>query len=237
MGMFLSKIKGLLTRGRVSTVCHLSLIAVLGYFAYPQLAGFFGYPEHAPANLEISPAATLQAMTDEDLRRFASNDQLPEYLRANDWVRTRIVEKTLRDRLPHELVLRWDRDLRNNPQPTPVITASNDHVLPVSAQFDPSQRGVLGVQFVARGAGLTVSYVYPSSAAARAGLHVGDEILSINGGRVASQTDLMRQLTDAANRGGHAQIEIQREYTRRFVTADVSGQSAAIMANRGSQRY
>lgn len=237
MGTIVSMIKGWLTRGRATSGGVLSIIIFLGYFAYPQLASFFGYPELAPANLDISPAATLQAMTDEDLRKFATHDQMPDYLKASDWVRTKIVERALRDHLPHELVMRWDRDLRNGPQPASNAAASNDHIMPVRAEFDPAQRGVLGVQFVARGVGLSISFVYPGSAAARAGLHVGDEILSINGGRVASQADLMRQLTDAANRGGHAQIEIQREYTRRFLSADVSGQAAAIMANRGTQHY
>lgn len=227
MSKSVARIKKGFTRRRVVAAAVTVSLALVAVFAYPYArqwisganAGTFMEPES-------NPSAVLEAMTDDELRQFALNNRLPDYLQPQDWVHAEVLRQALREQSAIELVKRWERD------------RSGVGIGAVSPTNDPagSQRGVLGVQLVNHGYGLTISHVYPQSAAWHAGLRKGDQILAVNHRRVVSQEDLIGQLHQAANSGGIAQLEIVRNYARHYVTANVSGQAVHV-ANRGVTRY
>jgi len=232
-----SKIRGLVTRGRAFASGSVLLVTLAAYFGLPYGKDFVGAwtnPDYS-AQPENSPVETLSAMTDTDLRDFAVRDKLPVYLSTNDWTRARIVREALREHLGQELVKRWDRDA-NSVASAPFTQTATNQLLSSVPQNESNGRGVLGVQIGNNGYGLSVTQVYPNSAAARAGLRVGDQILSVNQRRVTSQAELVAQLHAAANDNVYAQLEVLRQGTRRIVSADVTGRSANI-ANRGFLRF
>ena len=222
MSKSVARIKKGFTRRRVVVGSVALIIVVAAVVAYPYAKRWFGdSSSQAFMQPDSNPSAVLEAMTDDELRQFALHDRLPDYLQPQDWIHAEVLRQALREQTPAEVFKRWDRERSGLGSAT---TAS------------ASQPGVLGVQLVNHGYGLTVSHVYPQSAAWHAGLRTGDQIISVNRRRVVSQSDLIGQLQNAVNAGGIAQLEIVRNYARHVVSANVSGRTGHV-ANRGINRF
>jgi hypothetical protein len=76
--------------------------------------------------------------------------------------------------------------------------------------------------------GAWITYVQPGGPADRAGLELGDIILSVNGRRIISR----EHLQDALSRSwGHAELEVIncRDYSRAFVTVLATGNDLGIL--------
>ncbi len=235
MKLIVAKLAGLLTRRRLVYSGGTLLIGLLGYFGYSFSGGPWWQASDSPVlRATARPDEILSGMTDDELLAFATQQQLPESLRSDDWVRVDVISGSLNERLPAELVKRWQRDAVG----VTAYNATAAHQVSTMAapQLDVSQPGVLGVQVVAQGSGLQVTYIHPNSAAVRCGLRVGDQILAINQRRVFAPDDLVQQLHRAMGAGGGAQIEFVRGYTRQIATADVSG-GAHHVASHWQRRY
>lgn len=82
--------------------------------------------------------------------------------------------------------------------------------------------GVLGVQLDAENERARIVRVFPDSAAALAGLVVGDVLLAVNGKAAATREDLIAQIRHC-DPGDRVQIEVDRSGTQLTVTATLMG--------------
>lgn len=102
----------------------------------------------------------------------------------------------------------------------PSATASMEGVKPTAlvgvqlVSIDPQIAEAAGL---ASGQGASVHAISRNSPAAAAGLKIGDVVVSINGARVASQADALRQLAQTSP-GQAVEFEIQRRGATEFLT-------------------
>jgi S1-C subfamily serine protease len=86
-------------------------------------------------------------------------------------------------------------------------------------------RGRLGISLNEAEGALSVRQVMQNTAAARAGLQAGDEILSVNGQDIANVNQLRSQLDSAMQGDGTANIKIRRNGQVQNVTANLGAQT------------
>jgi S1-C subfamily serine protease len=92
-----------------------------------------------------------------------------------------------------------------------------------SRAFDVTRRGALGVAVNPGNNSLSVSRIHEGSVAQRAGLQMGDQIVSVNGQAVRSHADLAAALRSAADANNATTIAFNRNGQLQNVQVDLSG--------------
>ncbi len=123
-----------------------------------------------------------------------------------------------------------------------LIPGSGDEVIQLDSLL--GRRAYLGVSLIdltedlrehygsSRDAGILVGEIEDNSPAAKAGIRVGDIILSIDGKEVATSLDLRRELRDQ-KAGDSARIEVLRGRNRQTLVATVSEREGASVLMPG----
>jgi ElaB/YqjD/DUF883 family membrane-anchored ribosome-binding protein len=99
------------------------------------------------------------------------------------------------------------------------------------AEADVHQQGKLGVTVRQGTTALTITSVAAGSAAAKAGLQVGDQLLAVDRRRVITHFQLVNELDAAAQNDGKALLMIRRRGRTQELQADLSQATQAQPAN------
>jgi membrane-associated protease RseP (regulator of RpoE activity) len=130
------------------------------------------------------------------------------------------------------------RALENPPQAARTDQARSDSRQRQGAQSDEQDAAWLGVFLNERATerGASVSHVYPSGPASRAGLQSGDVIQQINGQQVTSGKDLIDAL-DQMHPGDKAEISVLRDNEPTKLTATLGSRDSFVYRSSNMDRF